>query len=396
MGKIEGVRIRNYRSLKDVTLGRLWHDGDAGPLTSVVALLGGSGVGKSMLFDAFGFLLDSLRFGVAWACNTRGGWESIRSWGESGPLRFEVCYREDEGSFPMIYDVMVDVDAGGCPYVSQEVLMEDRQGGEPFSFLFLGSGKGFAWRGRSSGGQSESEEIEGGSEIINLKGCDRLGVSVLGVLEDYPCLVRLRSFLEGWYVNFLGLDAVRDLSWVLTQMGLCQGVEGCSGILKRIADRIPGLDRMEMEMMDRKSGRVSVLRFYEEGGGRPFFLHEISEGVRRMVTYLSMVDRGGVPLPTVLFLESPDVGLCREYVRVLMEGFREGVQGRDGVQIFVTTYRPCLVDELDPGEVWVIEKGGDGFSMGRCAGDDALVNNMVAEGLPLGNLWHSGYLERSP
>jgi len=58
MAKIEGFRIRNFRALKDVTLGRLWNKQQAEPLTPMTAVIGKNGVGKSSLFDAFGFLAD--------------------------------------------------------------------------------------------------------------------------------------------------------------------------------------------------------------------------------------------------------------------------------------------------------------------------------------------------
>ena len=52
-----------------------------------------------------------------------------------------------------------------------------------------------------------------------------------------------------------------------------------------------------------------------------------------------------------------------------------------------------LVDALEPAEVWVLEKGPDGCSTIRRASDDVVVKNMAAEGLPLGGLWYSDYLD---
>ena len=57
MAKIEGFRIRNFGVLKDVTLGRLWNQQQAEPLTPMTAVIGRNGVGKSTLFDASGFWL---------------------------------------------------------------------------------------------------------------------------------------------------------------------------------------------------------------------------------------------------------------------------------------------------------------------------------------------------
>ena len=62
MAKIEGFRIKNFRALKDITLGRLWNQQKNEPLTPLTAVIGKNGVGKSTIFDAFGFLSDCLRY----------------------------------------------------------------------------------------------------------------------------------------------------------------------------------------------------------------------------------------------------------------------------------------------------------------------------------------------
>jgi AAA15 family ATPase/GTPase len=72
MSKIEGIRIKNYRTLRDVTLGKLWNTPKSKPLTPMTAVIGKNGVGKSTIFDAFGFLSDCLRGGVEEACDSRG------------------------------------------------------------------------------------------------------------------------------------------------------------------------------------------------------------------------------------------------------------------------------------------------------------------------------------
>ena len=72
MAKIEGFRIKNFRSLKEVTLGRLWNEQKRAPLTPMTAVIGKNGVGKSTLFDAFGFLADCLKSGIEEACDAHG------------------------------------------------------------------------------------------------------------------------------------------------------------------------------------------------------------------------------------------------------------------------------------------------------------------------------------
>lgn len=122
MAKIEGFRIANYCVLRDVTIGKLWSTQQAQPLTPMTAVIGKNGVGKSSLFDAFGFLADCLKLGVEEACDSggRGGFDRIRSQGTSGPMEFEIYYRQDGNARPITYELAIDADRTGRPYVKRE------------------------------------------------------------------------------------------------------------------------------------------------------------------------------------------------------------------------------------------------------------------------------------
>jgi AAA15 family ATPase/GTPase len=130
MAQIEGFRIRNFRALRDVTLGKLWNQQRAPALTPMTAVIGKNGVGKSTLFDAFGFLADVLRSGVEEACDLRGrgGFERIRTQGEFEPIEFEVYYKEDQNARPITYELSIDLDDSGRPFVVRERLRQRRKG----------------------------------------------------------------------------------------------------------------------------------------------------------------------------------------------------------------------------------------------------------------------------
>ena len=83
MALIEGFRVRNYRALRDVTLGKLSTDQKREPLTPFTVVIGKNGSGKSTLFDAFGFVADCLSTDVETACDAkqRGGFERMHTLG---------------------------------------------------------------------------------------------------------------------------------------------------------------------------------------------------------------------------------------------------------------------------------------------------------------------------
>ena len=62
MALMEGFRVQSDRALHDVTLGRLSNQQAGAPLTPFTVVIGKSGVGKSTLFDAFGFVADCKEF----------------------------------------------------------------------------------------------------------------------------------------------------------------------------------------------------------------------------------------------------------------------------------------------------------------------------------------------
>lgn len=157
MGKIEGIKIENYGPLKHIVMGQTLSHREFPPLGNLTAIIGPSGNGKSTLADAFGFIADCLEMGVEAACdaNNRGGYEKLITQGADGPLSFELYYREHSRSTPITYELEIDMDKFGRPYVKQErVRKRVRKIGRPLSFLHLQNGKGYAFEGRE-GGQNE-------------------------------------------------------------------------------------------------------------------------------------------------------------------------------------------------------------------------------------------------
>lgn len=160
-------------------------------------------------------------------------------------------------------------------------------------------------------------------------------------------------------------------------------------ILNQIAGKIPGIDRIDTEKT--ADGRL-LLRFNAKGFQDPFYAQQMSDGTLKIFAYLLLLEDPSPP--PFLCIEEPENGLYHKLLESLATEFREHATGRKGgSQVFMTTHQPYLVDALDPAEVWILERGSDGYSIIRRASDDAVVESLVAEGLPLGGLWYSDYLD---
>lgn len=426
MARIEGIRVTNYRVLKDVTLGKLWSARGVAPLTPLTAVIGRNGTGKSSLFDAFGFLADCLKLGVEEACDMRGrgGFDRIRSSGGEGPISFEVYYRKRPSARPITYELAIDKDRSGRPYVSRERLRQRRRGqryGWPFSFLIMNDGRGVAWKGEGQGKQIVEDSDSPASalsrlldllfseegqekEIVELKDKRKLGIATLGALRQHPRISAFREFIEGWYLSYFTPDAARSLPLAGPQKRLSvhgdnlgnvvqfmerDNPEGFDEIVRRIAARIPGIERIDTERSP--DGRL-LLRFNDRGFGDPFYAQQMSDGTLKLFAYMLMLEDPSPP-PFVC-IEEPENGLYHKLLEILVDEFRRHSAGKERAsQVFVTTHQPYFVDALKPEETWILEKKKDGFSVVRRVSDDKIVQAMTEEGVPLGGLWYSKYLD---
>lgn len=418
MAKIEGFRIKNFKTLRNITMGRLWNTPNLQPLTPLTVVIGKNGVGKSSLFDAFGFLSDALKFGVEEACDLkgRGGYERLRSQGIQDAMEFEIYYREDSKSRPITYELVIDLDQQGRPFVQRERFRQRRRNqswGRPFSFLLLENGIGYAWKGDSGGvlaenvddaDESSNEEESAEREYIELDDNRKPAIVTLGSLRQHPRIASFRKFMENWYLSYFTPDAARSLPLAGPQKHLNvhgdnlgnvvqylqrEHPERLQSILTKIAEKIPDIGKIDTEI---SPDRRVLLRFFGKEFDAPFYAQQMSDGTLKMFAYLLMLeDPSSSPL---ICIEEPENGLYHKVLEDLVLYFRDRANGSKGApQIFITTHQPYLVNALNPNEVWVLSKEDDGFSSLSRASNNTLVRHMVEEGLPLGNLWYSDYLD---
>ncbi len=427
MAGIEGLRIKNYRALKDITLGKLWNTQNRDSLTPMTAVIGKNGVGKSTLFDAFGFLSDCLKGGVEEACDARGrgGFERLRSQGQEGSIEFQIYYKEDYNSRPITYELAIDLDTDNRPYVKKERLRQRRKGqktGWPFSFLLLDEGKGIVWKGEEEGKQveegqdhfdllkliekiqQEADEESKETELVELNDKRKLGIATLGSLKPHPRISLFRRFIEGWYLSYFTPDAARSLPLAGPQKHL--NIHGDNlgnmvqfmerehskkfqNILNSISRKIPGIEKISTE---KSPDNRLLLKFNDRGFQDPFYVQQMSDGTLKVFAYLLLLEDPSPP--PFICIEEPENGLYHKLLETLAQEFRKHATGQRGrSQIFITTHQPYFVDALQPEEVWILEKGDDGFSRIKRASDNPLIKNLVSEGLPLGSLWYSDYLD---
>ena len=409
MPQLEGFRIKNFKALKDVTIGKLWNQQKAEPMTPLTVVIGKNGAGKSSLFDAFCFLADALKMGVEEACDAkgRGGFLRLLSKDVSPKesIDFEIYYREKKDARPITYELSIALDKLERPFVLKERLRQRRKGeknGQPYSFLNLRNGRGRVWR---NNGLDIPDGVEcADCEDVKLEDKRFLGIATLGALKQHPRIASFRKFIEGWFLSYFSPDASRGLPLAGPQKHLDVHGDNLANVvqymqrerpksfdkvLKRIASKIPDIKSIEAK---KTSDNRLLLKFQSRCFKKPFYAQQMSDGTLKLFSYLLLLE-DAAPYP-FLCIEEPENGLYHKLLEILAKEFRDhSLNSKDASQVFVTTHQPYFVNALNPEEVWILEKQENGFSTIRRASDNHLIKNLVDEGLPLGNLWYSDYLD---
>ena len=137
--RIESLRVENYRALRRVEFDKL---------TPMTVLLGPNGSGKSTVFDVFNFLSECFQFGLRHAWDRRGRGKELKTRGSSGPIVFDLKYREHRDMPVITYHLAIDEGNKGPEVVEEWLQWRRGTRGRPFRFLEFARGEGSAVRNR--------------------------------------------------------------------------------------------------------------------------------------------------------------------------------------------------------------------------------------------------------
>ena len=389
--RVESLRVENYRALKKLELKSL---------TPLTVFLGPNGSGKSTIFDVFAFLSECFLNGVRKAVDRRGRFRELRTRGSSGPIVFELKYRErpyqknNPRTRLITYHLAIYQEGSEPPQIQEEWLGWTRgSSGRPFRFLDLRLGQGIVVSGDLP--DEEDERIP-----IELDSPEVLGVNTLGQFANHPRVSALRRFITGWYLSYLSAESARSIPEAgpqerLTEIGdnlpnviqyLKESHEDhLNTILRILTRRIPRLERVNAEMM--ADGRL-LLQVKDGPFDRPIQARFASDGTLKMLAYL-LVLHDPEP-PQLIGLEEPENYLHPRLLPELAEECRE-TAGR--TQLMVTTHSPFFVNGVRAEELWVLYRNERGFTEARRASEMRGIPEFLSEGAQLGHLWAEGHFD---
>ena len=380
--RVEQLRVENYRALRQVELKKI---------TPLTVLIGPNGSGKSTLFDIFSFLSECFQQGLRAAWDRRGRAKELRSRGATGPIIFELKYRERPQQPLITYHLAIDEGARG-PIVVEEWLQWRRGSrGMPFRFLDFQNGQGQAVSG-------EMPDAEDRRIPISLRSPDLLAVNTLGQFAEHPRVAALREFITDWHVSYLSIDDTRSQPEAGPQEKFSRTGDNLSNVIQYLNEqhpqrleeifaqlrrRVPRLERVETEPMP--DGRLLLL-LKDAPFEQPVLSRFASDGTLKMLAYLVLLnDRQP---PRFIGIEEPENFLHPRLLPGLSEECRAA---SERAQLLITTHSPDFLNGVRQDEVRVLYRDDEGYThASRCSEIQGIPEFMDA-GASLGHLWLEGY-----
>ena len=379
--RIEYLRVENYRALKVVEIKEL---------TPLTVLLGPNGSGKSTLFDVFSFLSECFQYGLRHAWDRRGKVRELRTRGATGPIVFELKYRE-RPDLPLItYHLAIDEGDRG-PIVVEEWLQWRRgQRGRPFRFLEYREGQGRAISGEMP--DAEDTRVE-----IPLRSPDLIAVNTLGQFAEHPRVAALREFITDWYVSYLTIGDTRSQPEAGPQERLSRTGDNLANVIQYLKEqhpdrlerifealrqRVPRLERVDAELMP--DGRL-LLQIKDAPFDQPVLSRFASDGTLKMLAYLTVLYNPEPP--QFIGIEEPENFLHPRLLPGLAEECRAA---SERTQLLITTHSPDFLNSMQPPEVRALYRDEQGYTQAVRISDIQGVPEFVQAGASLGHLWLEG------
>lgn len=382
--RLTGIRIRNYKSLRDVFLAP----------SEFSVFVGRNGSGKSNFADALEFLAIAYGSNLEHAIAKKGGFENIAHRKERRS-RSAVCFDieveatlseaevlgpvllrrvEKAGHRTFRFRHSFSIKAAGASIRSEFKIVDER--------LELISWKagvdGYEWLeiNRDVEGrlviQGDSRSIIADMTFIGAHGWDaeqnaELALAPTEMIFAFPFI---RPRLVGRFTSWLSRLSIFQVSPevsrhagvptpnpVLSSRGenLPAVIDWLQAkrpkewklILRGMREIVPELDEISVHYLHT---RTLGLQFKERGVGRPWGAEDVSDGtIRSLAMLVACFD----PRISALVLEEPENSLHPWIIREVVKQLRK-LSGDKTV--LVTTHSPIVLNAVRPSEVWVVFK----------------------------------------
>ena len=347
--RIESVRIRGFRSLKNVELQHL---------TDAVVLIGANGSGKSnfiRFFDMLSWMLKSRQLGEF--IERQGGADDQLYRGNRFTPRMEaeIELRTNQGRNDYSFALM-----HGAP---------DRFffSSERFRFSRFDSYEEASWQSLE-GGHREAMIVEAAQS--NIPGINQTTASVIVRLlrnctaYQFHDTSASSNIKKAWRVddNYWLRSDGGNLAAILHYLEH-HDIRRYDLICRHIGRILPVFDRF---LLEERYGSVQ-LRWKAKDIDRSFGAHLTSDGSLRFFALMTLLNLPTEMMPDVILLDEPELGLHPAAITLVGDMIRALSEQR---QVIVATQSPLLVDCFKLDEIVVLELCDDATVFRRLSTDE--------------------------
>lgn len=388
---LNGIKIKNYALLKDVEIGLQLTDllqikksadlTDLPCLNQLTVLIGENASGKSTFFESLQFLATLLLKDVQVASNqsVQGSYYHLINSAsiDENMIEFDLLFRKSENTW-LRYYLKISSDQNNRPFLACESVEKyDLRSGQIDRSLILQTKEGLG-----------TVYLEGLAQKIELTERKISALHIFGHQTFYKDLVWLyRQITKFYYANFKNIP---ELTTLETKTGghkhLNEKASNINNVLYYFKKEKP---------LEYKSLQTRLQKNLKNGDRINFenIKNLQNDGhLKLMICYLILSD----PKPLIA-LDQPDIGLHYDMVDTLLLELRDYVLRNPNTQIFLATHNVNMLDSFSPEEVWLFSRELDKEKIYQIATNridaNPLVKAMYKEGIGLGSLWYSGYLE---
>jgi len=382
---INRIVVKNYKSLKNLGL-------DLKPL---MVFVGPNNSGKSNIFDCLWFLSEFVKMEPGVATRRRGGFEQIVFNGkieQTISIQLEGSIRVKDKEQPYWYLIELNGDKwGNCFIQHEEFRLVEKDGKK--DILKYPDEKG-----------SAIVYDEGGKQISSYgAGRDRSYLYYFRDPDHYPILGDFSNEVQSWAFFNLLPPSMRSPLPVRRELQLQSYGENLSAVLhvlqseypdrfREIEDilksAVPELKELSTGLTAHEAGQTYV-RILEKNLATSIPAWGMSDGTLRVLGCLAALYSPASP--QLICFEEPENYVHPRLLELMVDLLKGASQK---TQVLINTHSPYLVDFLDPGDLFIVEKVNGETQVKRAEDKKGIIEALKTLGL--GEMWYSGGLGGVP
>ncbi len=376
MNRLESIKIRGFRSLKDV---------DVSELGNANILIGANGSGKSnfmRFFEMLSWMLKSRSLGQ-FVERYGGADDQLYGGSRTTPaIQAELCLETDQGRNDYRF-TLARAHPDRLIFTEEEYRFSQKDRLPYANWTPLGDDSHReALIVEAAHGQSTSSEVD--------KTTARVIVHLLRncAVHQFHDTSNTSDFKNNWDAydnNFLRSDG-GNLAAVL--FGL-ENEDHCryESICRHISRVLPVFERFQIE---ERYGKVQ-LRWKARGNNKTFGAHLTSDGSLRFFALVTLLNLPREMLPDVLLLDEPELGLHPAAVALIGNMIKNVSLD---LQVIVATQSPLLVDVFGLDDILVLEAEAGATAIRRLKIDD--FSDWLESGFATGEMWQKNFFGGHP